>query len=296
MSTRSAPDWLAALQARFGAVLRTPLDRSAGSLRADVSAYDRDALDDALDGPRRPAAERLAVYNRQYWFRLFGVMQTAFPLTARLLGHWQFNHYAARFLLAQPPHAWDLDRAPDGFEQHLDGALDAGAMSDALREASRIDAAWRRLFRAPATAPLRPTADDAARLLDARLVPSPAVAVVVERWPLLELKATLANARGESAVALPPRLADARWWALAREPGGVRHVALEAREGELLTLLGRHTVRDALARLEATCSDAERAALPANAQRWLARGIERGVWCGLTTEPDTGDDQGITQL
>ena len=28
-----------------------------------------------------------------------------------------------------------------------------GALSDALREASRIDAAWRRLFRAPATAP-----------------------------------------------------------------------------------------------------------------------------------------------
>ena len=88
MTARSAPDWLVELQGRFGAVIRTPLDRSSGALRATVSANAPAALDDSLDGPRRPAAERLAVYNRQYWFRLFGVMQTAFPLTARLLGHW----------------------------------------------------------------------------------------------------------------------------------------------------------------------------------------------------------------
>jgi hypothetical protein len=293
---RSAPDWLVELQARFGAVLRTPLDRSTGTLRATVAAYAPAALDDARDGPRRPAAERLAVYNRQYWFRLFGVMQTAFPLTARLLGYWRFNDYAARFLLAHPPRDWDLDRAPDGFEDSLDGALGTGDASDALREASRIDAAWRRLFHAPATAPFRPTAEDAARLLDARLVPSPAVAVVVERWPLLELKAALAGAPGELPVALPPRLPDARWWALVREPNGIRHVALDAREGELLALLRRHTVRDALARLEATCSDAERASLPVNAQRWLARGVARGVWCGLATEPDTEDAQGVTHV
>ena len=56
-------------------------------------------------------------------------------------------------------------------------------------------------------------------------------------------------------------------------------------------------ISDALARLEATCSDDERAALPMNTQRWLARGVARGAWCGLTTESDTADAaQGSTQL
>ncbi|MDB4931324.1 MAG: hypothetical protein JWM10_3808 [Myxococcaceae bacterium] len=276
-----APAWLADFQRRFGAVLRAPLDRGSGTLRADPARYDRGALGEALDGPRAPAAERLAVYNRQYWFRLFGVMQTAYPLTARLLGHWHFNGHSAAFLLAHPPRHWDIDRAPDGFDDYLAAALADDPSHDALVESARLDAAWRALFRAPATAAFRPTAADAARLLDARLVPSPAVAVVSERWPLLELKRALAHDRGESAVALPPPLPHARWWALVRETAGIRHLALEAREGELLALLRERTVRDALAALEARCPDAERAALPADARRWLGRSVERGFWSGL---------------
>lgn len=277
-----APAWLAELQAHFGAVLRTPLDRSTGTLRATPALYDRGTLDEAVDGPRAPAAERLAVYNRQYWFRLFGVMQTAFPLTARLLGHWHFNEHSAAFLLAHPPHHWDIDRAPDGFDDHLAASYGPDELRDPLVEAARIDAAWRALFRAPATAAFAPSAADAARLLDARLVPSPAVAVVSERWPLLELKRSLTASRGESAVPLPPPLPGPRWWALVREAAGVRHVALEAREGELLALLRERTVRDALATLEARCDDDERATLPANARRWLARSVERGCWSGLS--------------
>lgn len=296
MSDRTAPRWLGELQAHFGAVLRSPLDRSTGALRATPSEYDPDALGAVLDGPRARAAERLAVYNRQYWFRLFGVLQTAFPLTARLLGHWRFNDYAGRFLLAHPPRSWDIDHAPEGFETFLAGALGDDVARDALVEAARIDAAWRALFRAPATPPFQPTAADAARLLDARLVPSPACAFVLERWPLLELKSALASARGEAPVPLPAPLPQARWWALVRETAGIRHLPLEAREGELLALLRRRTVRDALAALEGSVPTPERAALPGQAQRWLAKSVERGFWTGLATEPPSDEDQGSTQV
>lgn len=298
MSDGRVPAWLADFQGRFGAVVRTPLDRGTGTLRATPAAYDRDALGEALDGPRTRAGERLAVYNRQYWFRLFGVMQTAYPLTARLLGHWFFNEHAARFFLAHPPHSWDIDRAPDGFDGFLAGSLGDDVPRDALIEAAGIDAAWRLLFRAPATVPYRPDAADGLRLLDGRLLPSPAVAVVVERWPLLALKSSLAGARGESIVPLPPPLPQPCWWALMREPTGIRRVPLEPREGELLRLLGRHTVRDALAGLEGECPEDERAALPTNARRWLARSVERGFWAGLSTDPSAGadGDQGRMQV
>jgi hypothetical protein len=260
------PDWLAEFQARFGAVLRAPLDRTSGTLRAVPSSYDL--------GPDTPSKERLAVYNRQYWFRLFGVFHTAFPLTTRLVGHWAFNDYAARFLLDHPPCGWDIDDVPNGFEDWFATVVEV----EALREAARIDAAWRRVFRAPSTTPFHPSSKDAASLLDSRLELSPAVAVVSERWPLLELKRAFSGDDGEAPIALPAALSEPRFWALVRRAEGIAQLPLETREAELFTLLARHTVRDALVRLEAACTESERATLPAHAQRWLARSVQLDFW------------------
>lgn len=281
MSTTPAPAWLAELQAHFGAALRTPLDRNTGTLRATPGNYDLEALAALVDGPRGHAADRLAVYNRQYWFRLFGVLQTAYPLTARLLGHWRFNEFAARFLREHPPRGWDLDRAPDGFDTFLVDALADEPARDALREAAHLDTVWRSIFRAPATAPFSPSRADAARLLDAHLETSLATAIFIEHWPLLQLKVALASIAGEAPVPLPPRCSDSRAWLLVREPAGIRQHALEARECQLLQLLQVHTVRDALGALEALCAEAEHAALPAQAQRWLAQSVARGCWSAL---------------
>jgi hypothetical protein len=285
---KHAPDWLAEMQARFGAVIRTPLDRATGTLRATPDAYDASAIDDAIDRSDARAHDRLAIYNRQYWFRLFGVMQSAYPLTTRLFGHWRFNEHAARFLLKNPPRGWDVDRAPDGFEDFLSRTLDASLEArEAFVEAARIDAAAFAVSRAPEIVPFRPTEADAARLLDARLDPSPATAIIVEHWPLAEMRTLLSSASSsrasddESPIALPAKLDRPRWIALVREASSIRHLALHAREGELLDLLRRHTVRDALARLELACTEDERRDLPARTRRWLARSVELGMWIGL---------------
>jgi hypothetical protein len=285
----SGPAWLAELEARFSAMIRTPLDRETGTLTATPSEYDPRLLEEAADGPAATAAERLAVYNRQYWFRLFSVMHTAFPLTTRLVGHWRFNDYAARFLLASPPRGWDLDGAPDGFEIFLEETLDGNVELNASRQvereamvqAARLDAAWRRVFAAPATASYRPSASDAGRLLESRLVPSPAVAVVEEHWPLVELRREVTSDPGEAPVLLPARLEQKRAWALVRRPEGIGQLPLEPREAQLFKLLQRHTVADALARLEAACAEDERAELPGRAQHWLARSVELDFWTGL---------------
>lgn len=286
MTDRPGPDWLAELQARFGEVLRTPLDRRTGTLRAPTEAYPAGAVREVVDRPDARAVDRLAVYNRQYWFRLFGAVQTAFPRTARLLGDWELNAHAERFLLAHPPRGWDLERVPDGFDGFLAGSLNGGAGRDVVLEAARIDAAFRSVLRAAAAVPFRPGAEDAAHLLDARLEPSPATAVVVEHWPLIELAplpAAESPASSDGPGASLPRLPEPRHWAIVRETEGIRRYSLEPREAELLHLLGEHSVRDALARLETTCPRTERAGLPDRARRWLARGAERGMWRGVGT-------------
>ncbi|MEO8796673.1 MAG: DNA-binding domain-containing protein, partial [Polyangiaceae bacterium] len=171
--TRPAPTWLAELQARFGSAITHPLSRATGRLEAMPTAYDP-ALVASTSAPR------LAVYNRQYWFRLFDVLQSAFPLTMRLMGAWTFNAIAAHFLEKSPPRGWDVDQATDGFERFVESTNEPPVVV----EAAHIDAAWLRVFRAPRTTPFRPTSEDAPRLPSSHLVPSPALAFVEEHFAL----------------------------------------------------------------------------------------------------------------
>lgn len=290
------PAWLSAFQARFTSVLRTPLDRSSGSLSPRVDHYDPDAVRDVVDGPYAAAGERLAVYNRQVWCRLFNALHDAFPLTARLLGFWWFNAWAGRYLDVHPPRGWDLDDVAERFVEWLEAdraqadAADGGAVSlesidpqlDArmLVEAARIDAGFRTVFRAPPVTPWRPSSEDADRLLDAHLVESPAFVLVEEHSALLELRRHVLADRSERRFAPPAAWPSPRHAVLARAGESTLEMPLEPREAELLLLLRRHPVRDALGALEAACPESERAALPAKTQAWLAKGVARGFWIG----------------
>ncbi|MEO7110494.1 MAG: DNA-binding domain-containing protein [Polyangiaceae bacterium] len=275
--SREAPRWLADFQARFGNAIRTPLDRSSGTLTATPGAYDARLSAET-------SADRIAVYNRQYWFRLFDVLHSAFPLTARLLGFWEFNEYAGKFFLAKPPRGWDLDDAPNGFEIFFRDTLERENEDEklALLESIRIDAAWRSVFRAPLTPPFRPSADDAARLLTLQLTPSPSVAFVEDHFALMELRKNVL-ADFDRAVAFPPRLSQARCWALACTEQGTLQMSLKPREMQLFALLREFPVGEALARLEHACSAEERAELPERTRQWLARSVEQNFWSGVQT-------------
>ena len=284
MTDRVTPAWLAEFQASFGAMLRTPLDRSRGTLRPCPEEYPRELA--LIAG-----AERLAVYNRQYWFRLFGILAGAFPLTARLLGHWRFNGHAARFLVEHPPRDWSIDRVPEGFATFLATTTSAADVRElrlehpALIEAARIDDGWRVAHYASLPPTWRLTPSDAPRLFSSRLQPSPAVLLIEESWPLVDLRGRLVEDDGEDAVSLPPRLAAPRAWAIVRRPNGVGALPLEPLENRLFTLLREHRVDTALAELEETCAATDRASLPQRARLWLMRSVELGFWTGLEDAP-----------
>jgi hypothetical protein len=289
------PAWLAHFQARFGAVLRTPLDAASGTLEVTPESYDRELARLTLARPNLPSTDRLAIYNRQYWCRLFTVFHGAFPLTTRLLSHFRFNGYVTRFLLARAPRDWDIDSALVGFDDFLREALPAGTVpiagqregveSRAVVQAARIDAAFHRVFRAPAVAPFHPGPEHAAQLLASRLVASPAAAVLEEHWPLCELRRSIAGDAGETAVALPERLGKPRFWLLLRAGTKLSLLPLEPREAQLWGLLQELNVATALERLERDCSKDELVDLPACTQRWLARSVTLGFWVGLETTP-----------
>lgn len=278
MSWPASPEWLLELQARFGAMLRTPLDRSSGELRAETTAYDAALTDAVLPTETLSAAERLAVYHRQYWFRLFTVLQGLYPLTARLVGFWRFNELAARHLVEKPLSGFDIDSIGEGFDARLARDL---RDDDATVEAAHIDAAFHRVTRAPQSEPFRPSAQDAARLGSSRLRLADNVALLDEHWSLAQLRLSLAEQPGDKPLELGPTLPSARHWLLKRHQSQLGLVALDAPEAELLRLVQRYPLQQALGMLEAAAPDGERATLPARAQGWLARSVQLGVWAGL---------------
>jgi hypothetical protein len=291
MSVRDAPHWLAEFQARFGSVLRTPLDRRTGTLRATPERYDAGASRGALAGPSLRAAERLAVYNRQYWFRLLTAMQSDFPLCSRLLGLWLWNDFSARFLLAHPPQHRDIQRVSRDFNQALESMLTQDRIAReplaealprrALLQAARIDTAFRDVFMAPESPPFQLTPEHAQGLATSRLRVSPCWTIVQENWPLLQLRHELAGDHRETAITLPDAWPVTRSWALLRTPAGVARKPLEVEQARLLAALRVSDVRTALAQVEAACPRADRDTLPQRTQQWLAESVALGFFCGI---------------
>ena len=282
------PEWLRDLQTRFGATLRTPIARGAdGGPRTAPGRYDRTLVDEIAGAPALSAAEQLGVYNRQYWFRLFGALQNEYALTARLLSFPAFNEHAQRFLLARPPRGHDLHDAAQGFGDFLlrAVALDGeahGLPREALREAVEVDVAFQRLLYAPAEPIYRPSPAEMEGLASRRLRRSARWAIVDEHWPLVELKRTLATHAGEVALPLPARSPAARAWLLCNTASGPLMVAsLPEQAARLFKLLARHRVGDALARLERDCPPHGRAELPQAVRRWLGQSVELGFWIGI---------------
>ena len=287
MNRAEPPAWLADLQGRFGAVLRTPLDATSGTLRAQTGRYDA-TLVGSVQGR---AHERLAVYNRQYWFRLLTVMQTSWPLTARLLGMFHFNLHAQRFLLRRPPAHYDLSFVTRDFDRFLadtlpEQAIDIGPrhapVSKALlMEAASLDAAFERVFRAPAQPTLDPRAHAPDELAQRKLVASAAFTRFEQRWPLVELRLALRDDRAEHAVPAPAQLTTPATWALFRTPQGTAQLALDPLQARLFALLEACPLGDALAQLEAEADPSARPQLPQRTRRWIAQGVAHGFWIGL---------------
>lgn len=287
--------WLAELQGRFSAVLRTPLDRTRGTLRAMPDRYDAQMCHELSSDAAGSARERLAVYNRQYWFRLFGALQNEFRLSARLLSYWTFNDYALRFLLAHPPQTGDLADCAEGFEDFLAQALPAAGVrahdvgellpKAALCEAAQLDAAFRRVFRAPPESPIALSGISAAQLAHAQLSPAAGLVIFEEHWPLVRLRQQLSIDAGESALALPSPHEDAQYWAIFRTLPGHGVLLLAPLQAQLLQLMGTHPVAKALALLEASASAKEQERLAHDAQRWLAESVRFGFWTGLELAP-----------
>jgi hypothetical protein len=97
-------------------------------------------------GPRLNAEQRFGIYNQQYWWRLFALLQELFPILVRLFGFRWFNtNIAEPYLLRHPPIHWFLPLLGSHLVQWIQEEY-WEEDRELLIQAAEIDAAYERLF------------------------------------------------------------------------------------------------------------------------------------------------------
>ncbi len=278
------------LQQLLGGVVRHPLTRATGTLTSNLGTLAGDIERAYVSDERADCHERLAVYNRQYWFRLFSVMQQEFPLVAHLLGYWEFNGWASDFLDVSPPRSVDVAGIGDGFvdfvrtgaPRRLEGHTPSLAL---LLQAVDVDEAFRQIFRAPPVNAWQPDPSEAVRLAQASLRAAPNLAFVREDWPLVELRDAFApDDEGPSAPF--DALRHPNHWALRRTVSGMGRVLLEVAEYDLFVAIQTRPLHKALAELQSRTPIDELSALSSRVNQWLTRSMKLGFWVGVG-EPES---------
>ncbi|MBK8254187.1 MAG: putative DNA-binding domain-containing protein [Polyangiaceae bacterium] len=282
------PAWLADYQLEFTKAIRAPLDRSKGTLRSVAADKQGSLVQQISSGPMLGAAERLAVYNRQYWCRLFSVMQSEYPLVSRLVGYWFFNELAAQFLLKHPPCTADIQEAADGFFAFLqDTLLNSLVQPQRMIErrlvvqAAAVDEAFREAFRAPVERAYEPSAADAAKLGTAQLHMRRGFTIIEQSYPLVQLRKALSVDTSESPPPLPEKLKATEHWLIGRAPSGALQLQLEETQAKLYHLCIHMPVGEALARLESAVTKGDRSGLPSRVRVWLAQSVKLGLWSSI---------------
>ncbi len=97
-------------------------------------------------GPLLKAEQRFGIYNQQYWWRFFVLLQESFPSLIRLFGYRDFNTLIAEpYLLRYPPNHWFLPRLGDRLVQWLEEEYREDDR-ELLLQAAQVDAAYERLL------------------------------------------------------------------------------------------------------------------------------------------------------
>ena len=103
------PRELIAFQEAFGNSIRTPLTpRADEGFDEHPEDYEARVVEQIRDTKERKAAQRLMVYNQQYWYRLIDALADAFPLLWAQIGKEQALEYAIRFLKGSPSQHYSL--------------------------------------------------------------------------------------------------------------------------------------------------------------------------------------------
>jgi hypothetical protein len=298
------PPWLEAFQADFSSLLRAPLDSSSGTFREHKGAYAAELLaqvkvPSSAGKNHSTASDRLALYHRQYWMRLFTALQSRFPRLSLALGYFRFNQLCSCYLIAHPSISYDIDAIGDDFPalvrtavtlderglplQHHASRIIASKRGDRalVLEALNIDVAERKCFQSAFEPRWNPTAVELRSLPYLKLEYAASFQLVHETWSLVH-RSTLTpiDAKSAPTSGSAHRLPSPRHWVFVRSEAGIGLHGITPACANFLALCQQYSFGDALRRLEQQATPQALDDVRANLSSWVQAALEFRFWIG----------------
>lgn len=95
----------------FGAIIGSPIDEDSrmNPISPGGQSIEEEAALHIVPSPTLRPAQRIQIYNQQYWWRLLNTLHESFPLVTRLFGYFDFNRsIGIPYLVKYPPRHWSL--------------------------------------------------------------------------------------------------------------------------------------------------------------------------------------------
>lgn len=112
----------------FGSIIGRPIDddNRMDPVSPSGVSMEIEAAQHIAASPTMQPAERIQIYNQQYWWRLLNTLHESFPFLICLLGYYHFNRKIAMpYLVKYPPRHWALmllgDRLAQWIEEEYQG-------------------------------------------------------------------------------------------------------------------------------------------------------------------------------
>lgn len=150
MKNSTPPFSLLQLQTWFAEVETLPLKKSGEFGIPEYDASLLPSIEEYIErGPYLTAAQRIGIYNQQYWWRLYHIMQNHFPGLLRIFGMEAFNEEIAKpYLIKYPPGHWTLhnlgEKLPNWIEEEYNDTDKKLVFQMAV-----LDAAYQKIWHTP---------------------------------------------------------------------------------------------------------------------------------------------------
>lgn len=145
------PSEILSIQRWFASIIARPIDDE--SQMAPTSPSGRLMSDEAKEfiapNSKLSSAQRIQIYNQQYWWRMLSILHHNFPTLVRLFGYEDFNRTIGMpFLTKYPSTDWSIAKLGDKLSLWIEEEYGAQDKSLVLFSA-KVDWAYQELFLAP---------------------------------------------------------------------------------------------------------------------------------------------------
>lgn len=142
------PHLLKREQQWFASIIGRPIDEDSrmNPISPSGQSMELEAAEHIVPSPTLRPAQRIQIYNQQYWWRLLDTLHDTFPVLTRLFGYYDFNRsIGIPYVVKYPPNHWSLNCLGDRLAQWIEEEYHANDKALVLN-AAQIDWAFNQSF------------------------------------------------------------------------------------------------------------------------------------------------------